>query len=369
MSRSTLRAALESLLGPARLFVHRDLLFHAGSITEHRTLRPLASSRRLPLPSRTLAVTTARVTPPVPTRFIALAQPQIVESTFTLLPAWDPAHQNQPDAQYAKSTSSDFDSLANVFRLWLLNEDASLPAPAAPFDLSSLFDEDRSIPPTPLPFRDCLTLDAAGRSVGIIIELSTDAGSTFTRYPAAARILPDRAGIYLDDDTLPPSLIAAVRLNHAHLRVTASLRSPLPTTAIRWRGNPFLGPFATHHLDTRSAFHHRRVAPTSRFHPDHPAATLLNPPSPNTADVADDRAALAAHLAHHASAAAASHPATTSQHTFDLPRLTLTHRPGDQLAPSSFDNHHNHASAHTTTLIDLHLDFARHRSTLTCQRI
>jgi hypothetical protein len=202
-----------------------------------------------------------------PIRFIAEAAGPVVESTFALVGGWDAADEALADGEYSKSGSSDFEAVANVFRLWVLNEDGAFTAepfdrgPA--FDLTTLFDDGRAIEPQPLRFGHALSQDAAGRSVGVVVEMSIDGGASWSRYPGTASVLSDRAGVYLADDALPAGFLAAVRGGVGKIRVTATLRNPLPLQSVRWRGNPFTGAFRTQRLKLGDAFGWRRVLPGS----------------------------------------------------------------------------------------------------------
>lgn len=231
-----------------------------------------------------------------PTRMHAVGAPQVVESTFELLPAWDGSLEAEPDAMYSMSTSVDFDTYANVFRLWLLNEDAALGEPA--YDLTALFDAGAPVDPTSLRFGLSLTQDGASRSIGTVVEWSSDSGTTWRRYGGGVEVLPDRAGVYFNDDLLDATLLAAARAGTACVRITAALTSPRATELTRWRGNPFAGEFSQERFDLRWQFAWRRVAPTSRFAPDVAAGT-------RNADQVDDRPEMARWLARRARMAAA----------------------------------------------------------------
>jgi len=117
------------------------------------------------------------------TKLVAHARGAVVESTFDLIGAWDPARESHADDAYGKSTSEDFDTVANVFRHWALNEDGAYTAApfnrGVPFDLSSLFDDGRVVAPQPLRFERMLTMDDAGRRMGVVVQASVDGGDTW----------------------------------------------------------------------------------------------------------------------------------------------------------------------------------------------
>jgi len=287
-SNATFGRLLEDLLVEHDLLIQRQMQWEGSRIIEHRVLRPGANGRAVELAINELvnpdgAVEALNSRWPVvhPTKHIAEAAGQVVESTFVLHPGWNPADESLADSEYARSTSSDFDAVASVFRLWLLNEDgASADHPV--FDLTTFFDEGHAIEPQPLRFGNALTQDSAGRSVGVVIEMSVDAGDTWTRYPGVAIVLTDRAGVSLDDDALPTGWIDAVRGGDGRIRVTAALRSPLPLRQIRWRGNPFFGSFDPVRYNLSDRFTYQRLDAASKFAGD--VASGLR-----TAAVRDDR--------------------------------------------------------------------------------
>ncbi|MBI1373905.1 MAG: hypothetical protein GC159_14375 [Phycisphaera sp.] len=231
---------------------------------------------------------------PTATRLVGHADGAVVESTFDLVPAWDPAAESLTDGAYGKSTSDDFDAVANVFRLWALNEDGAYSVEpfnrGAAFDLTSLFGDGRAMAAQALAFGPTLTMDEAGRCVMAHVELSTDAGATWTRYAGPIATPTDHAAVYLDDDALDTSYLDAARAGDARVRVTATLRSPLPLECVRWHGNPFAAVYAQRLVRAGDAFRHHRVAETSKYH----AAVRRGQ---RHAAEADDRAAMAAWLA------------------------------------------------------------------------
>jgi hypothetical protein len=253
-----------------------------------------------------------------PVKFVAEADAQVVESTFDLMPGWDASDQAGAESEYARSTSSDFDAVANVFRLWVLNEDGAFEG--LTFDLTTFFDEGRAITPRAMRFEQALTRDSAGRSVGTPIEYSLDGGMSWSHWPGVAVVLRDRAGVSLDDDALPAGFLDAVRSGAGRIRITATLRSPLPQHRVRWRGNPFAGAFDERCVDVSDRFAWRRVAPTSKF-ADQVAS------GDRSADLVDDRAAMMTWLAQYAIESAA----TSGRATVSAVGPMLGLRVGDRL--------------------------------------
>jgi len=305
VSRATLAGqtfgdVLDALCRDHHLFVRRALRFAGNATVDTRSLRTVAGGRRQRVALSASAARSALSRleaderPPLPVKLIARAGGAVVESTFELVAAWDPAKESLADGEYARSTSGDFDSVANVFRLWALNEDGAYSAApfdrGEPFDVSALFGDGREARGTPMRFGDTLTLDDAGRGIGAVVDTSIDAGATWTRYGGVVRVRDDHAAVYLDDDALPAAFIAAARVGEARVRVTATLRNPWPLEATRWLGNPFRGAYTERVIDAGDGYRHRFVHPGSRFHAAVRAGLRV-------ADEADDRAAMVAWLA------------------------------------------------------------------------
>jgi hypothetical protein len=153
-----------------------------------------------------------------------------------------------------------------VYRLWVLNEDGRFSLP--PFAAGPVFDVEgffgvAPLPPQPLRFLPCLTLDDRGVRRPVRVEVSCDGGNNWTVYGGVVCVATDRAAVYLDDGTLPPSLIAAGGTGSARLRVTAVLPSPVAVQEQRWQGNPFAGALPPRPLFLGNVFRFARVAPTS----------------------------------------------------------------------------------------------------------
>lgn len=223
-----------------------------------------------------------------PRRWVARGGRPIVEATFELVPAWDPALAGAPDAAYGRATSSDFTTYGPVFRRFVLNEDGAFTGPpyhhTPAFDLAALFD-DPLVLPTPLPIGPCLVRDGAGRRLPPVVEVSTDSGATWVRYAGEARAMRERAGVVLDDAVLPAGVLAAGQGGTLRVRVTGSLRSPRALERARWRGNPFAGPGPDRLVELGEAYGLRRVDASS-IHADALDLGELD------ADEADDRRAL-----------------------------------------------------------------------------
>ncbi|MEX2672516.1 MAG: hypothetical protein WD294_10440 [Phycisphaeraceae bacterium] len=288
-----LGAMLNALCDAYDLCVRQTLTWRGQQVQQRVELRRAAHGRPLRLPRRAVAgrggveAITASLEEPRPIRLTAEGAYSVVESTFTLMPGWGAENIALDDSAYAKVTSESFEAVANVFRLWVLNEDGAFDG--EPFDVAAFFDEGRTLPSEALRFGSTLTQDSAGGSLGVVVEVSTDAGETWSRRGGVVTVLNDRAGVYLEDDVLPTAWLTAVRAGEARLRVTATLRNPLPMEAVRWHGNAFVGEFIDRRFALANLFAHRRIAPESRYHTAVRGGDV-------TADEVDDRQAMAAWL-------------------------------------------------------------------------
>lgn len=238
-----------------------------------------------------------------------------------LTPGWDATLEGQPDTDYDHRQSTDFSRFGNVYRRWILNEDATQDAPV--LDLAALFGQP-ALPPTALPFGRCLTLDDAGQSLPPIIEISTDAGVAWSRLTEPATLLHDRAGVVLDSITLPPAVLAAAKNSDLRVRITATLASPLPLSVQRWQGNPFadVGPDVI--LNASARFTVNRLLPGSL----HDAAVRSGELA---ADLRDDTQPLADWLMHQLDRDTQAAAQSTAQARLTLANARPEIRVGDRL--------------------------------------
>lgn len=264
---------LTQLLEPIGLVIDRQMTLAAEKVTQRIAVRDPAHSRKIHLrwanmtqPASDVLSIWAEADAPASQQWIAHGSSWQIESTFDLVAGWDPALQSQPEAEYARSSSSNFSTFANVFRSWVLNEDGwYTSAPynqTQAFDLANFFNQPH-LRPQPLRLRDCLTLDDAGKSLPPIVEISIDAGVTWSQHPGKADVLADRVGVYFADDQLPAGFIAAAQAGDARVRITGTLTSPESTQIARWQGNAFAGTLLPRQLDVADSFIFRKVSSTS----------------------------------------------------------------------------------------------------------
>jgi len=163
------------------------------------------------------ASSVAHATAPAVTRPIVAGGRRLVEITVTLGQAWDPsrldlggadADPDHPEGQFLDRYcrgGSDFDSYADVGRLWDANPDGRYSA--APFslpvaDMADLAGETAGSwplgPYPPLPTLTMFGTDAAGRTTrGAVAEITFDGGSNW--HPLTGfQTLPDRLGLWIN---------------------------------------------------------------------------------------------------------------------------------------------------------------------------
>jgi len=361
-----LRNVLETLLEDHKLVVRRELTLAAGRVAERLSVRPMERGRSIQLPFTRTGQSVSPVTtfesttqPPRARLWVARGGRPRIESTFVLVPGWDPTLENRPDADYNPSQSSDFSRFGNVYRRWVLNEDASRDGPA--FDLAALFDQP-NLAPAPIVFGDCLTLDDAGRPLPPIVEFSTDAGANWSRLTDPASFMNDRAGLTLDSIALPASILAAAKNGSLQLRVTASLISPEPIIAQRWQGNPFADVGPEMEIDASDSFAVQQISPGSL----HAAAVQAGQ---LTAELRDDSAALADWLLRQIDRDIQAAVNTTARARLTLANARPEIRPGDRLdeaLPHGRDINGGPATlpSRTATVTEVRCDFAKPAQTV-----
>lgn len=290
--RVTMGQLLSSVLTSAGLRLSQSLNLERDQVRRTLHVLPDRAGRVIALPwpdgegrSGAVIKIDASADQQPPRAWIAQGDRPIVEDTFALVQGWDPALTGQPDSDYDRLTSSDFSRFGSVYRAWVLNEDGAFTDTpfnqGDAFDVGALFDAPATIT-TALRLGNCLARDASGRAIPPVIESSLDSGASWSAYPGLAEVMTDRAGVLLVDDALPVAILSAAKAGTLRMRVTATLTSPAPIQAMRWDGNPFVGPGPTRVVRFGDRFGWRRVAPGS-IHAGAIAAGDL------TADTTDDR--------------------------------------------------------------------------------
>ncbi|MCC6681770.1 MAG: hypothetical protein IT445_12785 [Phycisphaeraceae bacterium] len=330
----SLRRVLEQVLEPYGLCVTRDLSYEGHSLIERRNVRSLSRGRcvrmRWARENQPLGevLRMSKRNPRAGSRlWLAQAGGPMVESTFPMVGGWDPNLEGAADDEYDRSAGSNFSLYANVYRHWVLNEDGAYSGEpfnrGVAYDLAGLFRES-AVAPTALRFLSCVTLDDAGRGRDPIVEFSTDGGLNWSRWAGRLQMLSDRAGVYLNDTTLPAAFLSAAKAGSARVRVTASLRSPLPVSVQRWQGNPFTGLLPPRRLDLSKMFTFRHVDPSSIHYDDVGNGALI-------ADERDDGSAMTKWLIDRMWRCQQSLSSREGQATLKLLDADVVVHPGDQL--------------------------------------
>ena len=253
-----------------------------------------------------------------PRRYVACGDRKLYEATFDLVAGWNDALASYNPETFSPSQNPDFDVVRDVFRKWVLNEAGEYSAspygrPPAP-DFLTLFEESPYVR-RHRRFLPCLSTDALGRSRGVYVEVSLDGGASWQRMNMAARVLAEECGIYLTDDPLPPSYLAAAMRGEVRVRVTATIESDSRLQAERTAEGTQDLPGRTRYFSVAAGYRFRRVAPTSRFS------------GHSQADTVDDTARLQ-ELVDAAYEADRRSPVPSR---IQIPYLALGHRVGERL--------------------------------------
>jgi hypothetical protein len=252
-----------------------------------------------------------------PRRYVARGDRKVYESTFDLVAGWDAALETYDPDDFSPSAAGDaFAPRRDVFRKWVLNETGEYAA--APYnrgpapDLAAVFEGAATVARRRrlLP---CVSRDSLGRSRGVAVEVSLDAGESWEQPALAARVLSDEAGVALTDDPLPPRYLAAAMRGLVRVRVTAALESDACLAADA--GDDAAGPGCTRHVHVPAGYRFRRVTAGSRFFGD-------------TGGGETDDAARLADLVRAAHDADLRSPAPAR---INVPWLALGHRVGQRL--------------------------------------
>jgi hypothetical protein len=209
-----------------------------------------------------------------PRRYAARGDRKVYESTFELMRGWWESLGSYNPEEFNPSQNPNFDAVRDVFRKWVLNESGEYTE--SPFnsgaaaDLGTVF-EGAAYARRRRRLLECMSCDALGRSFGVYVEISLDAGSTWQRMPMAARVLRGECGVYLTDDPLPPAVIAVMMRNCFRIRVTAAIESDSCLLAECTEPGASDLPGRTRYLNVPASYRYRKRSPASRFYGQAPA--------------------------------------------------------------------------------------------------
>jgi len=193
-----------------------------------------------------------------------------IEGTFSLRPGWDPDGEGLTVSEYDRSTSTDFASVREVFRRWVLNEDGAYNEPPysqSEFDSRAYFDD-------PLEPKRVLRLESMFTNAWTdaehrwCVEYSVDSGVSWADLAVRFLNLTDRGGLQIVENDLPSGFAAAGNAGSLRLRVTASLTAIQPTEQHRFIGNPFNARQIKRVIPLKDNLGLSRVGSTSRFYSD-----------------------------------------------------------------------------------------------------
>ncbi|MFA5422698.1 MAG: hypothetical protein WC374_02450 [Phycisphaerae bacterium] len=301
---------------------------------------------------------------PVTHRCIGIGDLKTFEATFELIKAWDPAKESVNFDLFSPSTNPDFYQVRDVFRKWCLNETGRYTAEpynrGAVYDFSKIFATPNYISKA-RRFYPALTSDTSGDSLGYYLEVSYDAGQSWTPYPDSFDNLLDECGIWLADDALDTDLLNAILNGTLKLQITCSVISDEPLCCEIADGP--LGsaaPVVDFYLREPSRFKYKKVTGKSIFY------NSTNPSLGQPAE-ADDTDALYERLRNWAGSK------SEVIETVDLqtPYLALHFLPGDRLvtAPQSRDVINLHSDNRSTANIErVKMDFVNQRTELKITR-
>ncbi|MBS3734476.1 MAG: hypothetical protein KGY99_06065 [Phycisphaerae bacterium] len=162
---------------------------------------------------------------------LAIGDYKRYETTVTLRPGWPPSDATDRWRDVTRGLSDDWTRRANVFRRWVLNEHDRYSGPPwslTRHDFSDLGTE--FFLPVPRRFEPCLSTDARGNSLGVVVEWRVY-GGTWQRWAGPAYASRDECSIYLGGDALPAAYFQAAVAGTAEVRATATIASDVRLTA------------------------------------------------------------------------------------------------------------------------------------------
>jgi len=235
------------------------------------------------------------------------------ESTFVLARGWDPALETTRWRDFVRSQAADWEEVADVYRKWVLNEHGRYsgePWALDVYDFSGI-DSDDFLVTAPRRFLPCLSTDASGQSLGVVVDYRTGPSAAWKRWTGPVWISAEECGLYLGGDALPGEYFQAAASGQAQVRVTATVTADTRVAAVIQgdEGAP------RHVVDLADRAAWRKVHTSSVFH-NHPAVG-----EPNERDDAE--------LLYRAAMRYAQTASTSTQAELRLARIDESYRVGD----------------------------------------
>lgn len=170
---------------------------------------------------------------------LAIGARKQYEATFELLRGWDPDAATGRWRDFTRSLSDNWPQAASVFRWWVLNEHgwySGSPWQLPVYDFSALSEDDFTTR-SPRRFLPCLSSDALGRSLGIVVQFRCSPDGQWRPWAGPVWTAADQCAIYLGGDSLPADYFQAAVASTAEVRVTCVVQADARLTAER-RGDP-----------------------------------------------------------------------------------------------------------------------------------
>ena len=225
-------AAALAIYGPCSLEAgscQRGLAFyHPGRTGRQRSVR--LQQRGADLDGRQTNLWKGRISigrRPARRSILVLGALKTYESTFELQPCWDPALATYDYRDFVRSEAPDWLAVADVYRQWALNEAGQYcgePHELDAFDFATINGDDFLVS-KPRCFRPCLSRGRGGETLGVVVEVSDDSGSSWLRYGGAVRTSREECAIYLADDALGADYFQAALAGTVRMRVTAAVEA------------------------------------------------------------------------------------------------------------------------------------------------
>ncbi|MFW6133079.1 MAG: hypothetical protein ACOC8F_04225, partial [Planctomycetota bacterium] len=157
---------------------------------------------------------------------LAVGDHKRYETTLVLCPGWDPQEATGRWRDTTRGLADDWPRRAEVYRRWVLNEHGGYDGPpwSLPrYDFADL-GEDFFLP-APRRLGPCVSTDATGAGLGVVVEWRGGDGEAWRRWAGPAYAAPDECAVYLGGDALPGAYFQAAAAGTAEVRVTATVAS------------------------------------------------------------------------------------------------------------------------------------------------
>jgi len=138
-----------------------------------------------------------------------------------MTPGWDSAAEGSVSSDYIRTQSSNWTYYGDVYRKWVLNEDASYDSEV--FDFAVLADD--FIVRRGRGFLSCVSVDGNGISYGVVVEYRLSESDDWIKWTYDQSVFENQCTITLDRDELPTDVFNAAVAGLLQIRVTASVES------------------------------------------------------------------------------------------------------------------------------------------------